>query len=40
VLTLASLGRDFSPLPEQSQRILEERFAPYASDLAYYRGVT
>jgi hypothetical protein len=38
VLTLASLGRDFTPLPERSQRMLEERFAPYAPDLAYYRG--
>jgi aryl-alcohol dehydrogenase-like predicted oxidoreductase len=40
VLTLASLGRDFTPLPEHGQRMLEERFAPYARDLAYYRGVT
>jgi aryl-alcohol dehydrogenase-like predicted oxidoreductase len=40
VLTLASLGRDFAPLPEGEQRKLEERFAPYAADLAFYRGVT
>lgn len=40
VLTLASLGRDFTPLPEGDQRKLEERFAPYAADLAFYRGVT
>jgi predicted aldo/keto reductase-like oxidoreductase len=39
VLTLASLGRDFIPLPEADQRLLEERFAPHAADLAYYRGV-
>ena len=40
VLTLASVGRDFFPLPEGDQRKLEERFAPYAADLAFYRGVT
>jgi len=40
VLTLASLGRDFTPLPEGEQRMLEEKFAPYAEDLAFYRGVT
>jgi aryl-alcohol dehydrogenase-like predicted oxidoreductase len=40
VLTLASLGRDFTPLPEGDQRKLEERFAPYAADFAFYRGVT
>ena len=40
VLTLASLGRDFTPLPEGEQRKLEERFSPYAADLAFYRGVT
>jgi aryl-alcohol dehydrogenase-like predicted oxidoreductase len=40
VLTLASLGRDFIPLPEEDQRRLEERFAPYAADLAFYRRVT
>jgi aryl-alcohol dehydrogenase-like predicted oxidoreductase len=40
VLTLASVGRDFTPLPEGEQRKLEERFAPYAADLAFYRGVT
>jgi aryl-alcohol dehydrogenase-like predicted oxidoreductase len=39
VLALASLGRDFTPLPLPGRRALEERFAPYASDLAYYRGV-
>jgi len=39
VLTLASLGRDFIPLPQEEQRALEERFAPYAADLAFYRGV-
>jgi aryl-alcohol dehydrogenase-like predicted oxidoreductase len=39
VLTLASLGRDFVPLPDGEQRRLEERFAPRAADLAYYRGV-
>jgi aryl-alcohol dehydrogenase-like predicted oxidoreductase len=38
VLTLASLGRDFTPLSEEGQRMLEERFAPHASDLAFYRG--
>ncbi|HMA05570.1 MAG TPA: aldo/keto reductase [Methanomicrobiales archaeon] len=38
VLTLASLGRDFIPLPEDDQRRLEERFAPYARDLAFYRA--
>ena len=38
VLTLASLGRDFTPLPEPDRRLLEERFAPFASDLAYYRA--
>ena len=38
VFTLASLGRDFIPLPEGDQRRLEERFAPYAADLAFYRG--
>jgi len=40
VFTLASLGRDFIPLPESEQRRLEERFAPYAADLAFYRRVT
>jgi aryl-alcohol dehydrogenase-like predicted oxidoreductase len=40
VLTLASLGRDFIPLPEKDQRMLEERFAPLARDLAFYRRVT
>ena len=40
VLTLASLGRDFIPLPDGDQRKLEARFAPYAADLAFYRGVT
>jgi aryl-alcohol dehydrogenase-like predicted oxidoreductase len=39
VLTLASLGRDFVPLPPEGCRVMEERFAPYARDLAYYRGV-
>jgi aryl-alcohol dehydrogenase-like predicted oxidoreductase len=39
VLTLASLGRDFTPLPEDARLKLEERFSPYARDLAYYRGV-
>jgi hypothetical protein len=39
VLTLASLGRDFTPLTEAEQGDLEERFAPYAADLAFYRGV-
>jgi aryl-alcohol dehydrogenase-like predicted oxidoreductase len=38
VLTLASVGRDFTLLPEYSQRILEGRFAPYAADLAFYRA--
>jgi aryl-alcohol dehydrogenase-like predicted oxidoreductase len=38
VLTLASLGRDFLPLPPEQRQALEERFAPYARDLAYYRG--
>ena len=38
VLTLASLGRDLLPLPEEDLRRLEERFAPHARDLAYYRG--
>lgn len=40
VLTLASLGRDFTPLTENEQRVLEKRFAPYAADFAFYRGVT
>jgi len=40
VLTLASLGRDFTPLSEAEQRNLERRFAPHAADLAFYRGVT
>lgn len=39
VLTLASLGRDFVPLPPADRQALEERFAPLAGDLAYYRGV-
>jgi aryl-alcohol dehydrogenase-like predicted oxidoreductase len=39
VLTLASLGRDFIPLSEGEQHTLEERFAPLAADLAFYRGV-
>ncbi|HVP24873.1 MAG TPA: aldo/keto reductase [Methanomicrobiales archaeon] len=39
VLTLASLGRDFIPLAEEDQRRLEERFAPFAADLAFYRQV-
>jgi aryl-alcohol dehydrogenase-like predicted oxidoreductase len=38
VLTLASLGRDFIPLPPEQRLALEERFAPYARELAYYRG--
>jgi hypothetical protein len=38
VLTLASLGRDALPLPEEECRRLEERFAPLARELAYYRG--
>jgi aryl-alcohol dehydrogenase-like predicted oxidoreductase len=38
VLTLASLGRDFIPLPVEARHALEERFAPYARELAYYRG--
>ena len=40
VLTLASLGRDFTPLTEVEQQNLEQRFAPHAADLAFYRGVT
>ena len=40
VLTLASLGRDFTPLTGAEQRILEQRFAPHAADFAFYRGVT
>jgi aryl-alcohol dehydrogenase-like predicted oxidoreductase len=39
VLTLASLGRDLVPLPADDCRALEERFAPHARELAYYRGV-
>jgi len=39
VLTLASLGRDFVPLPDGEARALEERFAPHARELAYYRGI-
>ena len=39
VLTLASLGRDFVPLPPADRQALELRFAPLARDLAYYRGV-
>ena len=38
VLTLASLGRGPVPLPAGERRALEERFAPFARDLAYYRG--
>jgi aryl-alcohol dehydrogenase-like predicted oxidoreductase len=38
VLTLASLGRDGSPLPPERCRALEEQVAPYARELAYYRG--
>jgi predicted aldo/keto reductase-like oxidoreductase len=40
VLALASLGRDFTPLTGDEQRILEQRFAPHAADFAFYRGVT
>ncbi|HUK92925.1 MAG TPA: aldo/keto reductase [Methanomicrobiales archaeon] len=40
VLTLASLGRDFTPHTGAEQRILEQRFAPHAADFAFYRGVT
>ncbi|HUK92527.1 MAG TPA: aldo/keto reductase, partial [Methanomicrobiales archaeon] len=39
VLTLASVGRDFTPLPEADRQALEAKFAPYARDLAFYRGV-
>ncbi|HTY52701.1 MAG TPA: aldo/keto reductase [Methanomicrobiales archaeon] len=40
VLTLASVGRDFTQLPRADQEAIEKRFAPYAADLAFYRGVS
>ena len=39
VQTLAGAGRDFEPLPPSEQETLIRRFAPYARQLAYYRGV-
>ena len=40
VQTLAAAGRAFEPLSPQEQETLIRRFAPYARQLAYYRGVT
>ncbi len=37
--TLADVGRDFAPMEPQEQRALVETFKPYATRLAYYRGV-
>jgi predicted aldo/keto reductase-like oxidoreductase len=39
VQTLAASGRDFEPLSPKEQENLIHRFAPYARQLAYYRGV-
>ena len=39
VQTLAAAGRAFEPLPPQEQETLIRRFAPYARQMAYYRGV-
>ena len=39
VQTLAAVGRDFQPLSPREQEDLIQRFAPYARQLAYYRGV-
>ena len=39
VQTLAAAGRDFEPLSSKEQENLIHRFAPYARQLAYYRGV-
>jgi len=39
VQTLAAAGRDFEPLSLSEQETLIRRFAPYARQLAYYRGV-
>ncbi len=39
VQTLAAAGRDFEPLSPSEQENLTQRFAPYARQLAYYRGV-
>jgi predicted aldo/keto reductase-like oxidoreductase len=39
VQTLAKVGREFKPMPEEEQEQLVEAFLPYARRLAFYRGV-
>jgi aryl-alcohol dehydrogenase-like predicted oxidoreductase len=39
VQELARVGRDFEPMPEEEQERLVEAFQPYASKMAFYRGV-
>jgi hypothetical protein len=39
VQALASVGRDLEPMPEEEQERLLEAFRPYASKMAFYRGV-
>jgi aryl-alcohol dehydrogenase-like predicted oxidoreductase len=39
VQELARVGRDFEPLPEVEQEWLMEAIRPYASKMAFYRGV-
>jgi aryl-alcohol dehydrogenase-like predicted oxidoreductase len=38
VLTLATAGRDHQPMEPGEMARLEEKFRPYARELAYYRG--
>lgn len=39
VQALARVGRDFEPMPEEEQERLLEAFRPYASKMAFYRGL-
>jgi len=39
VLALATAGRDYVPMEPEVMSRLEERFRPFARELAYYRGV-
>ena len=38
VKTLADVGRNFEPVPEEEQERLMEVFKPHARRLAFYRG--
>ncbi len=39
VQALASVGRDFEPMPQEEKERLVDAFRPYARKLAFYRGV-